>query len=162
MIDTVLSAASSAHGALQYIGLIEDRIEKQLIALANSEFDAGVRALEQAARSDSERASLLREARARFNKAISLETGHRLAMSLLGLAFCHAGLGDRCNANVALLELVTLDPNKFVGYWASWFGNGPDPEFLAMQHAAREHLFAEYRYAVPIGDGVYDFRLLKS
>jgi hypothetical protein len=160
-IDFVL-VGTTAQWLANYVGLVEDRIQKQLIALANSEFEAGYRALQQADRSDVEQQSLLQEARNRFNKALSLEVGHRLALSLMGLALCHLGLGDRYNANVSLLELISLDRTRFHGFWGRTLGRELDTEQLELQRSVREYLFGEYRYAVPIGDGVYDFRLVRE
>lgn len=161
-IDQVLQAMALAQAAGRFTGYIQDCVQQKLIALANSEFDAGLRALRAAENSETERTTLLQEARACFHKAISLEKGHRLAATLLGLAVCHAGLGDRFNANVALLELMKLDPNDFLGFFSRILRRPVDPELQAMKVAVREYLFQEYRYAVPVGEGVYDFSLVRD
>jgi len=61
-------------------------------------------------RSEQEQQTLLREARARFNRAISLEKGFRLALTHLGTAFCHWHLGDHTNARRSLEDLLKVQP----------------------------------------------------
>jgi len=48
---------------------------------------------------------LLREARARFNKAISIEHSNRLILAYLGLSLCHFHLGDERNSVEALAAI---------------------------------------------------------
>jgi len=61
----------------------------------------------------------LREARSRFNKAISLENSERLALSYIGLALCHFRLGDDDNGREALraVNLIEFDgvAEKIIG-----------------------------------------------
>ena len=112
MIDVALifKAGTVALSVAKYTGLIEDRMHLKLEQLASSELDAGVRALQQAASSNTEQTTLLREARARFNKAIGLEKEFRLAAAHLGLALCHAQLGDSLNAKAAMIEIGRIAP----------------------------------------------------
>ena len=58
---------------------------------------------------------MLREARYRFNKAISFEKEERLFLCHVGLAICHKGLSDHSNFKISLLQackvrIVSLDP----------------------------------------------------
>lgn len=87
-ITMIFHGASIAKQIAGYLGIIET-MEVKLDRLAGSEFEAAIRSLKQAASSQSECNSLLREARSRFNKAISLENSERLARSYIGLALCH-------------------------------------------------------------------------
>jgi hypothetical protein len=57
-----------------------------------------------------ESSHLLREARNCFNRAVSLETGYRRGIALLGCAACHYHLGDRDNCDRVLAEIVALRP----------------------------------------------------
>ena len=110
-MENIFEAASCAQSLSAYLNSLEaeqDVLGIRVQALAESEFDAGLRALQQASRSEVEAASLLREARARFNKALRLETGLRLAHAHVALALCHANLGDGENAGCALLEAVDV------------------------------------------------------
>ena len=112
MIDVALifKAGTVALSVAKYTGLVEDRMHLKLEQLASSELDAGIRALQQAASSNTEQTTLLREARARFNKAIGLEKEFRLAAAHLGLALCHAQLGDSLNAKNAMADIGQIAP----------------------------------------------------
>jgi hypothetical protein len=70
--SVIFGSLKLARSIAEFAGLIET-IGTKIDRLANAEFEAGFRALEQASISSSEKDSLLREARYRFNKAISLE-----------------------------------------------------------------------------------------
>jgi hypothetical protein len=101
-INLLFKAASFAQSAAKFLAYIQDKqdlIMIRLDRLTNSELDAGVRALQQAMRSEVERSTLLREARSRFNKAIGLEKHLRLYVARVGLFFCHHYLGDIPNAD---------------------------------------------------------------
>lgn len=89
----IFKATSLVKSIAQYLGIIES-ISGKLDKLAKSEFEAGIRALNQASKSQTEEKSLLREARNRFNKAISWEKEERLALCYLGLALCHYYVED--------------------------------------------------------------------
>lgn len=101
----------------KYLNIIKDKLQLKLEELAGSELEAGIRSLQQASNSDNERTFLLREARNRFNKAISLENDLRLAAAYIGLALCHSFLNDKTNAKIALNDLTKvtiLQPSAFV------------------------------------------------
>jgi len=100
-IKMIFHGTSIAKQIAGYLGIIET-MDAKLDRLAGSEFEGAIRSLKQAATSQSERNSLLREARSRFNKAISLENNERLALSYIGLALCHFQLGDDYNGREAL------------------------------------------------------------
>jgi len=106
----VMKGVSLGLSVAKYTGIIQDHLELKIEQLAGSELEAGLRALQQAANSEHEHQSLLREARGRFNKAISLEKDYRLAAAHLGLALCHAGLGEAVNAAQAISDLVQVQP----------------------------------------------------
>lgn len=101
--SVIFGSLKLARSIAEFAGLIET-IGTKIDRLANAEFEAGFRALEQAAISSSEKDSLLREARYRFNKAISLEKEERLFLSHVGLAICHRGLSDQSNLKMSLLQ----------------------------------------------------------
>lgn len=92
----------------EYLGIVES-INSKIDRLSQSEFEAGMRALNQASKSGSEQNDLLREARNRFNKAISLEKNERLALAYLGLSLCHYHLQDLGNAKDALRDLLAVE-----------------------------------------------------
>ncbi|MEA5599266.1 hypothetical protein [Rivularia sp. UHCC 0363] len=77
--------------------------------LMGSELEAGFRALEQASSSVNEEKSLLREARNRFNKAISLETNLKKGIAYLGSSLTHHLLGDKVNALNTLEKILDLE-----------------------------------------------------
>jgi len=108
----VLKGTSLGLSIAKYAGIIQDKLMLKVEQLAGSELESGLRALQQAADSEQEQPFLLREARGRFNKAISLEEGFRLAAAHLGLALCHASLGDAVNAEKAIGMLVQVQPPK--------------------------------------------------
>jgi hypothetical protein len=114
---TVLKGTSLALSLAKYLGIIEDKLNIKLAELTGSELEAGLRSLKQAANSENESIHLLREARNRFNKAISLENELRLAAAYTGLALCHSFLNDKINAKIALNDLTKitiLKPSNFV------------------------------------------------
>lgn len=104
----VFKGATLVQSIAEYVGIIES-ISGKLDRITQSEFNAGMNALNQASKSDSEQYSLLREARNRFNKAVSLEKNERLAFSYLGLALCHYHLNDYINAKEALQEILKVE-----------------------------------------------------
>ena len=73
-IGLVFSALGLAKSVAEFAGIL-DSVEAKIDRLVQSELNAGLRALEQAAHATSEQASLLREARGFFNRAVSLEKG---------------------------------------------------------------------------------------
>jgi len=101
--SVIFGTLKLARSIAEFSGLIET-IGTKIDRLANAEFEAGFRALEQASISSSEKDSLLREARNRFNKAISLEKEERLFLCHVGLAICHKELEDHSNFKLSLLQ----------------------------------------------------------
>lgn len=101
--SVIFGSLKLARSIAEFAGLIET-IGTKIDRLANAEFEAGFRALEQASISSSEKDSLLREARYRFNKAISFEKEERLFLCHVGLAICHKELGDHPNFKISLLQ----------------------------------------------------------
>jgi hypothetical protein len=97
----------------RYMGLVSNEVERGVELLRGSELEAGLRALKQAQMSDRERHDLLREARARFNKAISLEREYRLALTYVSLAICHHHLDDSANASAVLREFSLIPKDVF-------------------------------------------------
>ena len=119
MIDLMLAikSATLAMSVAKYMGIVQDKLALKIDQLAGSELESGLRALQQAANSESEQQFLLREARARFNKAVSLEKGLRLAATYVGLALCHVNLGDAINAERAIRDLTLVtrpEPSNLV------------------------------------------------
>lgn len=110
-IALVFQGFEIAKALAAYLRIVET-IDGKIDRLSQSEFDAGLRALNQAKNSDLETKSLLRESRARFNKAISIEQWERLALAHLGLAICHFHLGDKKNSIEALTFLRDLNFKK--------------------------------------------------
>lgn|SRR6185295_13296664 len=98
----IFQIAKMSIAIAQYLGLVENSLERRIDKLVASELDAGLKALEQAKNSSSEALFLLREARSRFNKASVMEQGYRLVLSRFSLAFCHHLLEDHGNARVEL------------------------------------------------------------
>jgi hypothetical protein len=103
---SLISLSASLAG---YLNLIETT-DTKLSQLIGSELDSGINALKQANNSEKEKTSLLREARARFNKAVSLENGERLAIAYIGLAICHDCLGDKNNCLFSFEEVQKIEP----------------------------------------------------
>lgn len=131
-IRTIFYGATLSQQIAGYTGLIET-INAKINRLASSELEAAIRSLEQAATSEFERDSLLRDARSRFNKAISLEDNERLALSYMGLALCHFQLGDNHNGREALqtidsikMKVDTLLAKETGAVFKQWF----DPELF--------------------------------
>jgi len=91
-----------------YTGLIES-LDMKIDKLSGTHFEAGIRSMEQAINSESEQISLFRESRSNFNRAISLEKNERLAMTYIGLAFCHNQLGDYDNAVDSLKMIARIE-----------------------------------------------------
>ncbi len=110
-VKTIVTGLNLAKSVAEYTKII-DSMNQKIDRLVNSEFEAAIRLLDQAIRSENEQVSLLRDARYSFNKSISLESGERLALSYLGLAICHYYLNDKNNAEEALKAI--LDINRSV------------------------------------------------
>ena len=74
----------------------------------------GISNLQNAEDSDSasERETPLRAARNNFQKTVYLEKDTKRAIALLGLACCHAWLGDRRNSLKRLNDILDINPIK--------------------------------------------------
>ncbi len=108
-IKILFSTCQLSEALGSYFGLVQtqqDVLRLKLDQLSHSEFEAGLRSLQQAGRSGNERDHLLREARQRFNQAVSLEIGLRRAYAYLALAICHYRLDDFPNAEGALRDVL--------------------------------------------------------
>jgi hypothetical protein len=125
--SVIFGSLKLARSIAEFAGLIET-LGTKIDRLANAEFKAGFRALEQSAISSSEKDSLLREVRYRFNKAISLEKEERLFLCHVGIAICHKELGDLPNFKISLSEackvkIVGIDPIELgIGISRIYFG----------------------------------------
>ncbi len=110
-VKTILAGVGLAKEIAGYLGLIET-LNVKIDRLSKSELEAAIRSLEQANNSKNEKESLLREARNRFNQAISLEDNEKLVLAYIGLSICHKNLGDKDNFFEALRA---VDMVKFKG-----------------------------------------------
>ncbi len=108
-IGLIFTALGAAKSVAEFVGIL-DSIEAKIDRLVQSELNAGLRALEQAARATAEQVPLLREARGCFNRAVSLEMGYRQVVALLGLSLCHHRLDDKPNSTKALEEILEINP----------------------------------------------------
>ena len=108
-IGLIFTALGVAKSVAEFAGIL-DSIEAKVDRLVQSELNAGLRALEQAAHATSEQVSLLREARGCFNRAVSLEIGYRRVVALVGLSLCHHWLNDKPNCTRALEEVLEINP----------------------------------------------------
>ncbi len=104
----LLDAISLGKSVAQYLGLVES-IDVKVDLLVQSELKTGMQELEQAVDSTTEEKSLLRSARSRFNKATTLETGHKRCLALIGLAICHRYLDDHRNARRAIEKALGIE-----------------------------------------------------
>jgi hypothetical protein len=107
-LGVLLGAVQLAKAVGELTGLIES-VGVKVDRLAASELRAGLRALDQAQHSGAEHESLLREARARLNKAVAIEAGRELIAAYLALAVTHRQLGDLENTARVLREFLQLD-----------------------------------------------------
>ena len=111
--SVIFGSLKLARSIAAFAGLIET-LGTKIDRLANAEFEAGFRALEQAAIGSSEKDSLLREARYRFNKAISLEKEERLFLCHVGIAICHKNLDDQANFKISLLRACEVQIHSVI------------------------------------------------
>jgi len=110
-IKSILGGVSLAKEIAGYLGLYET-LSVKIDKLLRTDLHAGIKALEQSAKTDIERKELLREARQAFNRATSLEKNERLMLGYLGLAMCHKNLEDERNFVSTLGEVKYI---KFEG-----------------------------------------------
>jgi len=107
-LGALLGAVQLTRAVAELTGLIES-IGVKIDRLAASELRAGLRALDQAQHSVTEHESLLREARARLNKAVAIESGRGAVAAFIALAVTHRQLGDLENAARVLREFLQLN-----------------------------------------------------
>jgi hypothetical protein len=160
-VRAVFLGVNLAKEVAGYLGLIET-LNAKIDRLAGSEYDAGIRSLNQAVNSTSERLTLLREARTRFNKAASLEENERLALCYLGLALCHKNLGDEANFldalnSIAHIELkgkakavagAVAENMVMGGLWKLAIGLPPGTSLSMMSYESRKSRLKELKASV--------------
>jgi hypothetical protein len=112
-ISVIFGTFKLAKAIAEFSGLIKT-VSSKIDLLADAEFEAGFRALKQASISTSEKTSLLREARNRFNKAISFEKKERLFLCHIGLSICHKGLRDLPNFKLSMESASKVDTTNWV------------------------------------------------
>ncbi len=115
-LGLLVEGVSLAKSIAELFGILET-IDSKVDRLMESELKTGILELQQAGNSDTEAKELLRSARQRFNKAISLETGHKLCLSYVGLAVCHSQLQDYKNTRKALQDAGTVDTKISTKDW---------------------------------------------
>lgn len=106
-LGLLIEGVSLAKSLAELLGILES-IDSKVDRLIESELKTGMLELQQAVHSDTEGTELVRSARGRFNKAITLETGHKRCLSYIGLAVCHSYLNDLTNARNALEDATTV------------------------------------------------------
>jgi tRNA nucleotidyltransferase/poly(A) polymerase len=106
-LGLMMEGVSLAKSIAEFFGVL-DSIDSKVDRLIESELKTGILELQQAANSASEKTELLRSARQRFNKAISLETGYKLCLAHVGVAICHSFLADHANARKALEDALAV------------------------------------------------------
>jgi hypothetical protein len=90
------------------IGVVES-VDAKLDKLLASDFDAGMRHLDELRVSVKEREFLLRQAWQRFGVAITHEEGERKLLAYLGLSFCQYHLGENDIALKTLSEMASYE-----------------------------------------------------
>ncbi|QDZ39307.1 hypothetical protein FRE64_04800 [Euhalothece natronophila Z-M001] len=108
-VARIFNAISIVEKITAYLGVVES-IDKKIDKLGKAKLDSGIRALKQAKNApEQERPNLVREARSKFNEAITIEEQERLAFAYLGLAFCHNYFDDHFNCKDALTQILDID-----------------------------------------------------
>lgn len=107
-VAIIFSSLNFAKSVASYTKIIES-LDAKVEKLSKAEFNAGVNSLEQAMYASDERTTLLREARAFFNKAVGLEKDDRLILSYLGLSLCHYHLGEYENSKRSLQNALKVE-----------------------------------------------------
>ncbi|MBK1642852.1 hypothetical protein CKO12_13430 [Chromatium okenii] len=102
---TLLFRAPSFYKAITgYLGIIEST-DKKLDKLLQSDYNAGIKCLQEALITGNQRDFLLKEAWRRFHTALTHETAERKALAYVGLALCQEHLGETRLATATLTEL---------------------------------------------------------
>ena len=115
-LGLMMEGVSLAKSIAELMGVLES-IDTKIDRLIESELKTGILELQQAANSVSEKTELLRSARQRFNKAITLETGYRLCLAYVGVAICHSFLADHANARKALEDSLAVTTDISTRDW---------------------------------------------
>lgn len=89
-------------GMLGLIATVDDKLD----TLLRTDFNAGIRHLNELLVAEKEHDFLLKEAWRRFETAILHEAGDRKALAYLGLAYCQYQLEERYCAKITLEEFV--------------------------------------------------------
>ena len=97
--------AKAVGGLLGIVESIDDKFEK----LLSSDFNAGIRHLDELKLAKKEHDFLLKQAWSRFSVAVTHEEGERKALSYLALSFCQYRLGEKEVALRTLSELSSFD-----------------------------------------------------
>lgn len=107
-IGIVFSSLNKVKMLAQILGII-DSLEAKIDKLRKVDFDSAVKALEDAKNSDTQKESLVQQARGFFSIATELEEEERLVCAYLGEAACHYFLGDLSNTKRTLIKLAAKD-----------------------------------------------------
>ena len=86
-----------------FVGLA-NKLETGITRLCSEPYNSAIRCLSEAQTAD-DPSPLVISAQTEFRRALTLESGCRLASSFLGLAFCQSYLGEISNAILTLQEL---------------------------------------------------------
>ena len=97
--------AKAVGGLLGIVESVDDKFEK----LLSSDFNAGIRHLEELKLAKKEHDFLLKQAWSRFSVAVTHEEAERKALSYLLLSFCQYRLGEKDVALRTLSELSSFD-----------------------------------------------------
>ena len=95
-----------AKGVGGLLGIIES-VDKKLDRLLSSDFDAGIRHLEELQIAKKEHEFLLKEAWKRFEIALTHEKGERKALAYIALSFCQYHLGEKECSLKTLNDLIS-------------------------------------------------------
>jgi len=153
-IQSLFLGINVAEKMANYLGIIES-IGVKLDKLSGAYFESGVRSMQQAVNSECEQKSLFQAARNNFNKAISLEENERLALSYIGLAFCHNQLGDIKNTTDALqrisyIEIKHRSGGKLVQLCGLFLGQAGLIYTVYAQEKKREEEFDDLKSSVQL------------
>ena len=107
-ISVLFYSKDVVKSVIEYLGFVETIYEK-VEKLGQAKLDSGIKALEQAKKAPKEEVPwLIREARSKFNEAISIEKNERLGIAYLGLALCFSYLEDEANCIDALEQILNI------------------------------------------------------
>ncbi len=115
-LGLLVEGMTLAKSIAELFGVLET-IDSKVDRLMESELKTGMLELQQAAISNTESVELLRSARQRFNKAITLESGYKQCLSYVGAAVCHYHLNDHQNARKALENAIAIETDINTKEW---------------------------------------------